>query len=181
MRESDSFTSRWVRRYQSSPLFEVRQRLKGLYQPRPLRSCRSYIRDVRTLPIQEQVFMEVYWVAPPVGPGPGASVYMIDDEVMRFDCFGSHLGHYHFNIRQAKHFPNGEKTRIFFAAGTVAQQIDQAMVQLIRNLDYGRGLNTDARIRAIRINQPAVVQAAEWMRNEMLQINAEHSASEHAM
>ena len=73
---------------------------------------------------------------PTVGPGPGASIYIRDDEVMRFDCFGSDLGHYHFNIRQAKFFVNGEKTRIFFPEGTVQDHIDQAAVQLRRNLDY---------------------------------------------
>ncbi len=114
--------------------------------------------------------MEVYWVAPPVGPGPGASIYIIDDEVMRFDCFGSDLGHYHFNIRQAKFYPNGEKTRIYFPEGTVTDQIEYATVQLRRNLDYGRGLNTDPRIRAVKIDQQAVDEAADLMRERLFQI-----------
>ncbi len=162
-----------IRRYQASFLFEVRQRLKGLYRPRPLRSCRSYIHDVRRHAIQDQIFMEVYWVAPPVGPGPGASIYIRDDEVMRFDCFGADLGHYHFNVRQAKFFPDGETTRIFFPAGTVQDHIENAVVQLRRNLDYGRGMNTDARIRAVRIDQRAVDQAAAWMRDQLMQIAAQ--------
>ena len=161
-----------VQRYQTSSVYELRQRLRGLYKPRPLRSCRTYIHDLVTREIQDQIFMEVYWVSPPVGPGPGASIYIIDDEVMRFDCFGSDAGHYHFNIRQSKFLPNGEKTRIFFPDGTVEDQIENATVQLRRNLDYGRGLNTDPRIRAVKIDQTAVDEAAEWMRDELLGIAA---------
>ena len=159
-----------IRRYQASSAYEVRQRLRGLYSPRPLRSCRTYIQDPIRREIQDLVFMEVYWVAPPVGPGPGASIYIIDDEVMRFDCFGSDIGHYHFNIRQSKFFPNGEKTRILFPEGTVEQQIDNAAVQLRRNLDYGRGLNSDPKIRAVKIDQPAVDKASEWMRERLLAV-----------
>ena len=73
-----------------------------------------------------------------------------------------------FNIRQAKFFPNGEKTRIFFPEGSVEEQIENAAIQLRRNLDYGRGLNTDPRVRAIKIDHLAVVQAAEWMREQLL-------------
>jgi hypothetical protein len=159
-----------IQQYQASHAYELRQRLRGLYKPRPLRSCRSYIHDPVTREIQDQIFMEIYWVAPPVGPGPGASIYIVDDEVMRFDCFGSDLGHYHFNIRQSKFFPNGEKTRIFFPEGTVEKQIENATVQLCRNLDYGRGLNTDPRIRAVKIDQNAVEAAAAWMREQLLEI-----------
>lgn len=67
--------------------------------------------------------MEVYWVSEPVGPGPGASVYVLGDEVMRFDCFGSDLGHYHFNVRQSRFVPNGESTRIYFSPGSVEDHI----------------------------------------------------------
>ncbi len=59
----------------------------------------------------------------PVGPGPGASVYVLGDEVMRFDCFGSDLGHYHFNVRQSRFVPNGESTRIYFSPGSVEDHI----------------------------------------------------------
>ena len=165
----------WLRnRYHASVLFELRQRLRDLSKPRVLRSCRCYIHDVVTHPIQDDIFMEVYWVSEPVGPGPGASVYICGDEVLRFDCFGSDLGHYHFNVRQSKFVPHGELTRIYFPFGSVEDHIENAVVQLKRNIDYGRGMNLDPKVRTVVINQQAIDEAAEWMRQELLRIAALH-------
>jgi hypothetical protein len=160
-----------VKFYRGSVLFELRQRLRDQFRPRVLRSCRTYIHGVVVHPIQEHIFMQVYWVAEPVGPGPGASIYIHSDEVMRFDCFGSDLGHYHFNIRQAKYLPSGELTRILFPEGSVEDHVDHAVVQLRRNLDYGRGLNVDPKVRAVKLDQAAIERAAETMRREMLRIH----------
>jgi hypothetical protein len=161
----------WLRkRYQASILFELRQRLRR--GPRPLRSCRTYIHDLVTYQIQDNIFMEVYWVSDPVGPGPGASIYIHGDEVMRFDCFGSDLGHYHFNIRQAKFVPAGELTRIFFPEGSVQDHIANAVVQLRRNLDYGRGMSLDPHVRSVVLDQKALDQAAQWMQTELVRIAA---------
>jgi hypothetical protein len=135
-----------------------------------LRSCRTYIHDLTTHEIQDGIFMEVYWVSEPVGPGPGASIYIRDDEVMRFDCFGSDLGHYHFNVRQSRYVPHGELTRIYFPAGTVQEHIDYAVVQLRRNLDYGRGMNLDPRVRTVLLDQLAIERAADLMREELMRI-----------
>jgi hypothetical protein len=161
----------WLqKRYHASLLFELRQRVRDRFQPRRLRSCRTYIHDLTTHAIQDDVFMEVYWVSEPVGPGPGASIYIRGDEVLRFDCFGSDLGHYHFNVRQSRFVPRGELTRIYFPAGTVQEHIDHAVVQLRRNLDYGRGMNLDPRIRTVVIDQDAIERAADLMREELMRI-----------
>jgi hypothetical protein len=116
------------------------------------------------------MFMEVYWVAEPVGPGPGASIYIHNDEVLRFDCFGSDLGHYHFNIRQSRFVPSGELTRIYFPPGTVPEHIENAAMQFRRNLDYGRGMNLDPKVRGVKIDAAAIDRAAELMRRELLRI-----------
>jgi hypothetical protein len=114
--------------------------------------------------------MEIYWVSEPVGPGPGASIYIHNDEVMRFDCFGSDLGHYHFNVRQSCFVPAGELTRIFFPTGSVLDHIENAVVQVRRNLDYGRGMNLDPKVRTVEIDQEAINEAAEVMRQKMIEI-----------
>ncbi len=158
----------WLKKkYQASMLFELRQRVRDLYKKRVLRSCRTYIHDVKTHPVQDDIFMETYWVSEPVGPGPGASVYIHDDEVMRFDCFGSDVGHYHFNIRQSKFLPAGETTRIFFPSGSVEDHIENAVVQLTRNLDYGRGMNVDPKVRSVELDQAALDRAGKLMREEL--------------
>jgi hypothetical protein len=168
----------WLqRKYQASLLFELRQRVRDQFQARPLRSCRTYIHDVSTHPIQDHVFMEVYWVSEPVGPGPGASIYIRGDEVLRFDCFGSDLGHYHFNVRQSRFVPCGELTRIYFPTGTVQDHIDHAAVQLRRNLDYARGMNLDPKIRTVVIDQAAIDRAAEVMCERMTEIANHHAGT----
>lgn len=161
----------WLRRrYHASVFFELRQRFRSSLRPRSLRSQRDYIGDLVTVPIQENVFMEIYWVSEPVGPGPGASIYIHEDEVMRFDCFGSDLGHYHFNIRQSCFVPAGELTRIFFPQGSIQDHIDNAVVQVCRNLDYGRGMNLDPKVRTVPIDQEAINHAADVMKKEMMKI-----------
>lgn len=166
----------WLqKRYQRSVLFELRQRTRDLFRARPLRSCRTYIQDVTTHTIQDDVVMEVYWVSEPVGPGPGASIYMHGDEVLRLDCFGSDLGHYHFNVRQSRFLPKGELTRIYFQPGTVQQHIDNGVFQLVKNLDYGRGMNVDPKVRLIELDPDAINVAAKFMRQEMMRINTERA------
>lgn len=161
----------WIqKRYHASILFELRQRARDAFKPRVLRSCRSYIHDLTTHPIQDHIFMEIYWVSEPVGPGPGASIYIHGDEVLRFDCFGSDVGHYHFNVRQSKFLPAGETTRIYFPSGSVEDHIENAVVQLRRNLDYGRGMNVDPKVRSIVIDQPAIDEAAILMRDRLAAI-----------
>ncbi len=121
--------------------------------------------------------MEIYWVSEPVGPGPGASIYIGDDEVMRFDCFGSVEGHYHFNVRQSKFVPDGELIRIYFPPGTVADHINNAAIQLRRNLVYGRGTNLDPKVRTVKIDQQAIDEAAELMQQELTRIARLHDSS----
>lgn len=155
--------------YHSSVLFEIKGRLRSHFKPRMPRSCRTYIVNTETHDVQSDIVMETYWVEPPVGPGPGASIDLCGDEVMRFDCFGSDLGHYHFNVRQSKFLPSGETTRIYFPKGTIHDHIQHAAFEFRKNLDYGRGMNLDGRVRAVTIDQDAIDRAAETMKQRMLE------------
>ena len=53
-------------------------------------------KDLVTYPIQDQVRLEVYWRDDEGGHGPASSLYVLGEEVFRFDCFGGDQGHYHF-------------------------------------------------------------------------------------
>jgi hypothetical protein len=158
--------------YHASLAFELRQRIRAAVQPKRLRSCRTDIQNVVTHSIQSDVVMEVYWVTELFGPGPGASIYIVGDEVLRFDCFGGDAGHFHFNIRQARYVPQGEMTRVFFAPGTVQEHIDAAAIHLRRNLEYARGMNLDPKVRKIKLDQPSLDRASELMRTELMRIAA---------
>ena len=161
--------------YHNSILFELRQRTRAYFQPYVSRTCRSYIVDCQTFEVQPDVTMEIYWVEPPVGPGPGASVYIGGDEVMRFDCFGSDQGHYHFNVRQSKYLPGGETTRILYPAGTVGDHIAHAVSDFQRNLDYARAMNLSGRIRRVELDPRAIHRAAETLRQGLREVHQRHA------
>ena len=58
--------------------------------------------DLVEYPIQDNVRLESYWRDDAGGRGPAASLFVYDDEIMRFDCFGGDNGHCHFNLRQTR-------------------------------------------------------------------------------
>ncbi len=44
-------------------------------------------KDLVTYPIQDQVRLEVYWRDDEGGHGPASSLYVLEEEVFRFDCW----------------------------------------------------------------------------------------------
>ena len=66
--------------------------------------------DLVEYPIQDNVVLQAYWRDDAGGRGPAASLYVYDDEIMRFDCFGG--GQWTLplqptaNARQAVDVPN---------------------------------------------------------------------------
>ena len=59
--------------------------------------------DHRVIDVQTGVRLNVYWAdVQNVGRGPGASLFVLLEEVMRIDCFGGNAGHMHINpVQQA--------------------------------------------------------------------------------
>jgi hypothetical protein len=87
-------------------------------------------KDLVQYPIQENVLLEVYWRDDAGGHGPAASLYIHDDEVFRFDCFGGDQGHCHYNLRQTR----GQ--RWYYEEGTVQENIDRSVFELTKNLPF---------------------------------------------
>ena len=145
----------------------IRQIAARWYPLRP-RSLSPYVTDLRRHTIQEYVRLETYWLSEPIGPGPAASFYIFDDEVLRFDCFGGTKGHFHINRKQARAFPGSGDSPLYFPPGTTTGHIDQACFELYVNLPYCLRTNASRRIRNMRIQKDRLKEAAEIMKAEML-------------
>jgi hypothetical protein len=122
------------------------------------------------LPISENAFVKVYWVNEEFGPGPSASVYVENDEVMRLDAFGGRRGHMHFNTHQARQLPKGGVARVYFVEGDIFAHIDRSAFELKVNLAYALKTNRDPSIRRFRVDPQKLSVVAERMRDAMRQL-----------
>lgn len=119
--------------------------------------------DLVEYPIQENVLLQVYWRDDAGGRGPAASLYVYDDEIMRFDCFGGDNGHCHFNLRQTR------GRRWMYPEGSFQDHIQQSLFDLCTNLTFCLKTHQDARIQEIQIVQESIEQAAGKMETQLLE------------
>ena len=120
--------------------------------------------DLVEYPIQEDVLLQVYWRDDAGGRGPAASLYVYDDEIMRFDCFGGDNGHCHFNLRQTR------GRRWMYPEGSFQDHIQQSIFDLQTNLTFCLRTHQDERIQGIQIAQENLKQAAHKMETYLLEL-----------
>jgi hypothetical protein len=53
------------------------------------------LEDFMIARIQPHAYLVAFWKNLDNGIGPGFSLYVYDQEVLRYDCFGGEAGHYH--------------------------------------------------------------------------------------
>ncbi|WP_290480459.1 MULTISPECIES: hypothetical protein [unclassified Hyphomonas] len=107
-------------------------------------------RDLKIFSISPDAELHVFWKVLPIGRGPAFSLFIHEDEVLRFDCFGEDEGHYH------AHFERGwsaAQTRLYFFEASESEQIDRVEFELLNNLDYYLQRHPWARIRAVRLDR----------------------------
>ena len=140
-----------------------------LYPLVPWRSRRmsQNVSQVSTLQLAPHVHLDVCWVGPAAGPGPAASFYVHDDEVLRLDCFGGEAGHLHINMKQLRRIPNAGTPRFYLLPGSAREQVEQGVFLLRRNLDFCLRTNASSRVRAFRPEPEQLEEAAEFMRSRM--------------
>ncbi len=120
--------------------------------------------DLVEYPIQEDVLLQVYWRDDVGGRGPAASLYVYDDEIMRFDCFGGDNGHCHFNLRQTR------GRRWMYPEGSFQDHIHQSVFDLHTNLTFCLKTHQDERIQEIQVSQESLRQAALQMETYLLEL-----------
>lgn len=132
--------------------------------------------DRRALTVQQGVRLEIYWHPRRIGGlgrGPSASLLVLGDEVLRFDCFGGRGGHYHINPRQIA-IKSREPPRLYFPTGSHEDHIERAAFELARNAQAAIAMNRDPHVRRIRLGGANLSTAAKDMRREMRALLEKH-------
>ncbi len=127
--------------------------------------------ELRSIAVQDGVRLDVYWTVVAQGAGPCASLFVLDEEVLRLDCFAGSKAHMHLNPVQLNlPLPWRITPRISFPPGSARAQIERAAFELEMNAGTGLQMNQLARIREFRIGPEALAEAAEQMKNYMLEL-----------
>ena len=123
------------------------------------------IDDVVMIPVQPNSYLAAYFKRYGPDVGPGVSLYVFENEILRFDCFGAGRGHYH-SLPCIAAVPATE--RIDFAADTIETQINWCIEEI--RLHHGPHLARHFRrcIREFRFEQLKIDSAAAEARDRML-------------
>lgn len=133
----------------------------------------------KVIDIQDHVWVEVYWNKRPeggeVGPGPTASVYVFEEEVLRLDCFGGRQGHFHINPRQVL-LAERAPARLCFPEGSYQDNFAEAAFQLENNLPAMLTMNRIGVVRSVKLDDARLARTAELVHEIMLDLVAQHEA-----
>ena len=114
--------------------------------------------------VQPDVHVDVFWKAMPKWKGPGMSLFIYGEEVLRFDCFGNANGHYHVDF----HAPWATiNNKLFFFESAVESQIERTLYELKTNLGFYLQRNPNRKVRNIEIDQEKLHGVCEKIRGSM--------------
>jgi hypothetical protein len=152
--------ARWKLWRRDALSFEYHRRLGILDREKAVR------KDLTPIEVQPEVIIEVFWKVLPVGKGPALSLFVMGDEVLKFDCFGPGDGHYHIAMPFAW---KCQQCRLYFPEATVCAQIDRTMFELTRNLGYYLQRNYRPEARRLQIDAAKLQIACAQAKSRMLQ------------
>ncbi len=131
------------------------------------------IEDVELIPIQPDSYLAVYSKRYGTNVGPGVSLYVFENEIIRFDCFGGDRGHYH-SLPCLSALPGNE--RIDFSSDSIEAQIDQVRAEITGNYIAHLARHFRRRIREFKFDQARLEMAVTAACGRML--IAEQSTNE---
>ena len=89
---------------------------------------------------------------------------MYGEEIIKFDCFGKDRGHFHI----ALYTPGASNiSRIFLPEPSIEEQIERAIFEIQRNIEYYMQRNTRRKIRKLRIDRNRIGVAGERAKSKM--------------
>ena len=148
----------------------LKTRLKNLLiKKRSHSEMYPHRKDVVRYELQPHAYLEVFWKVLEIGRGPSVALFVYDQEVVKFDCFGAKDGHYHINERQWGKLSKGTVHRLYFPEQTVEAQIERAVFELRTNLSVYLQRNADPRVRNCRIDPACLAEMTGRMREKMLE------------
>jgi hypothetical protein len=113
--------------------------------------------DLQTIPIDESARLEVFWKNRTNGKGPAVSLFILEEEILRIDCFGIGLAHMH----AAFFLPEKGEKKLFMPEKTVEDQIDRAKYELTRNYRYYQCRACNPMIRNLKLDDESIRQASQ--------------------
>ncbi len=135
--------------------------------------------ELRSIAVQDGVRLDVYWSVVAQGAGPAASLFVLDEEVFRLDCFAGHTAHMHVNPVQLNlPLPWSITPRIVFPPGSAEEQIERASFELVANTKAALQMNQLARLRQFLIRRSALETAAKEMKSYMLELAARRNGKD---
>jgi hypothetical protein len=113
-------------------------------------------RDLKIFPISPEAELHAFWKVLPIGRGPAFSLFIDQDEILRFDCFGKDEGHFHAHFEGGWH---ASQSRIYFFEASESAQIDRVEFELLNNLDYFLQRHPWSRIRGTQLDRAGLETA----------------------
>jgi hypothetical protein len=142
--------------------YKAKQLKRKLDPPAPVSKVIRH--DVHFIPIGPLAKLELYWKLEALGTGPAIILHVLDQYVMRFDCFGEKAGHAHlYLIEPERHC----ESRLFLPEKTVEVQIERALFELSTNLDYWMSRHRHPSVRKTRLSSATVAEAIAQARDIM--------------
>jgi hypothetical protein len=127
--------------------------------------------NLRAVEVQTGVRLDIYWSVVSQGAGPCASLFVLDEEVLRIDCFAGDSAHMHINPVQLNLPLAWDITpRLAFPPGNALEQIERGVFELTKNTQTALQMNQLAKLRRFKIDERALAKAGDTMREYMQEL-----------
>jgi hypothetical protein len=123
--------------------------------------------------LQEGCFLETYWNEL-IGPdgakhaGPAACLVVHGSDIVRFDCLGQPLGHYHLASAYPHGIRRGLVGEIWLREQTVQEQIERTIFELQRNSVHFLQTHPRRKVRNTRLDEDRLAAVCAEMKSKML-------------
>lgn len=142
-------------------------KLVDLRRPTPTQTPQqtSHTRqDCVEIPIQDGAHLLAFHKDLDFGRGPALSLYVNGLEVLKFDCFGPGVGHFHVQPHAT--------TRLMMAERSMRGQVIRAVREIKINAELYASWSTDASVGCFRFDKSALDQAAAKAKTLLMQYAA---------
>jgi hypothetical protein len=128
--------------------------------------------DCVEIPIQDGAHLLAFHKDLDFGRGPALSLYVHGLEVLKFDCFGPGVGHFHVQPHEA--------TRLMMAERSMRGQVIRAVREIKINAELYVTWSTDASVGSFRFDKSALDQAAAKAKTLLMHYSALYERSVNA-
>lgn len=111
--------------------------------------------------------LETFWKTVNGQQGPGATVYVLAEAIMCFDCLGDPLGHFHGYIGRSRVRGRKRQDRIHFAETTVPEQVRRGAFEVRWNFRYYQHRYRMKAVQRFDIDDESLANASNLLRQRL--------------